>query len=296
MSNRRDQYDFCEQHPDIVILVTSILSTETVLAKLPLASLKRSTCIVDVLSVKVFPKQLLLAKLPEHFDIVCTHPMFGVNSGGASWKGLNFQYEVVRVNKDARDGDTRMARVQQFLKFFADEQCNMVDMTCEDHDFLSASSQFITHTVGRTLGTMHLQPTPIDTKGYQALLELVRQTNTDSFDLYYGLFLYNQNATDELERLERGLERVKKSLLSKLHDIAREEMFPASMIKKSNEPLKLVEGLATSNLAAQASHTRQAVTGLVDVQQDIIKSCYTCGGSGRVVHARRGALEVALSV
>ncbi len=24
-----------------------------------------------------------------------------------------------------------------------------------------------------------------------------------SFDLYYGLFLYNQNATDELERLQR---------------------------------------------------------------------------------------------
>ena len=47
------------------------------------------------------------------------------------------------------------------------------------------------------------QPTPIDTKGFEALLSLVNQSNTDSFDLYYGLFLYNQNATDELERLER---------------------------------------------------------------------------------------------
>jgi hypothetical protein len=41
----------------------------------------------------------------------------------------------------------------------------MVEMTCEEHDRLAASSQFITHTVGRVLGSMgayascsHLQP------------------------------------------------------------------------------------------------------------------------------------------
>eukprot|EP00955_Chlamydomonas_euryale_P091803 364647-Chlamydomonas_euryale.AAC.29 len=37
----------------------------------------------------------------------------------------------------------------------------------------------------------------------QALLNLIKNTNADSFDLYYGLFLYNQNATEELERLEK---------------------------------------------------------------------------------------------
>jgi arogenate dehydrogenase (NADP+) len=45
--------DFCEEHPDVVILATSILSTEPVLRALPLARLKRSTLVVDVLSVKV---------------------------------------------------------------------------------------------------------------------------------------------------------------------------------------------------------------------------------------------------
>lgn len=48
-----DANDFCEEHPDVVILATSILSTEPVLRKLPLTRLKRSTLIVDVLSVKV---------------------------------------------------------------------------------------------------------------------------------------------------------------------------------------------------------------------------------------------------
>jgi arogenate dehydrogenase (NADP+) len=48
-----DADDFCEEHPDVVILATSILSTEPVMRSLPLARLKRSTLVVDVLSVKV---------------------------------------------------------------------------------------------------------------------------------------------------------------------------------------------------------------------------------------------------
>ncbi len=68
-------------------------------------------------------------------------------------------------------------------------------MTCEEHDRQAASTQFVTHTVGRMLGAMNLTSTEINTKGFEALLQLVANTTHDSFDLYYGLFLYNTNAT-----------------------------------------------------------------------------------------------------
>jgi arogenate dehydrogenase (NADP+) len=219
--------DFCEEHPEVVILCTSILSTESVVSSLPLLRLKRNTLFVDVLSVKVFPKQLLLEKLPPEVDILCTHPMFGPTSGAGSWSGLNFMYEKVRI----RDEPGRQQRVDKFLDFFSSEGCKMVEMSCEEHDQAAASTQFITHTVGRMLGTMNLKGTKIDTKGFEALLNLVNNTANDSFELYYGLFLYNQNATEELERLELGLEKVKKGLFSKLHDIARAEMFPRAMLE-----------------------------------------------------------------
>lgn len=94
-------------------------------------------------------------------------------------------------------------------QFFRDEGCNMVEMSCEEHDRQAASTQFVTHTVGRMLGAMKLKSTDINTKGFESLLNLVNNTTNDSFDLYYGLFLYNQNATDELERLEQvGVDRV----------------------------------------------------------------------------------------
>lgn len=104
--------DFAEEHPDVVILASSILSTKKVLDSLPLLRFKRSTLFVDVLSVKVFPKQLLLNHLPSEMDILCTHPMFGPDSGKNSWSGLNFQYEMVRINP----GSERESRAQRFLK------------------------------------------------------------------------------------------------------------------------------------------------------------------------------------
>ena len=60
----QDADDFAEEHPEVVILASSILSTEAVLDSLPVQRLKRSTLFVDVLSVKEFPKQLFLSKLP----------------------------------------------------------------------------------------------------------------------------------------------------------------------------------------------------------------------------------------
>jgi hypothetical protein len=106
----------------------------------------------------------------------------------------------------------------------------MVEMTCEEHDRQAASTQFITHTVGRMLGVMEVNKTDIDTKGYDGLLQLVNNTANDSFDLYYGLFLYNQNASQELERLERALGQVKKMLQDKQQEAARAQLMQASEV------------------------------------------------------------------
>ena len=107
-----DVDDFAEQHPDVVILASSILSTRAVLDGLPLQRFKRSTMFVDVLSVKVFPKRLLLDRLPPSMDILCTHPMFGPDSGKGAWAGLNFQYEKVRL----APGKERAKRMDAFLE------------------------------------------------------------------------------------------------------------------------------------------------------------------------------------
>ena len=66
-----------------------------------------------------------------------------------------------------------------------EEGCNMVSMSCKEHDEFTANSQFITHLMGRILGTQGLSATPIDTKGFQNVLKLGETTNADSFDLFF---------------------------------------------------------------------------------------------------------------
>ena len=78
------------------------------------------------------------------------------------------------------------------LQIFRSEGCNMVELSCEAHDQQAANTQFITHTVGRMLSEMNVQSTSINTRGYESLLTLVDNTAHDSFELYYGLFMYNQ--------------------------------------------------------------------------------------------------------
>jgi arogenate dehydrogenase (NADP+) len=245
----QDPHDLCECHPDVVLLATSILSAEAVLRTLPLHRLRRNTLFVDVLSVKEFPKNLLLTSLPEDFDVICTHPMFGPESARDGWNGLPFVFDKVRVG----DCPARRARADTFLSIFEREGCRMVEMPCAEHDAHAAETQFLTHTVGRMLATLDLRPTPIDTKGYETLLRLVDNTCSDSFDLYNGLFMYNTNSTDLLNRLESAMDSVKKRLFDGLHEVLRKQLFEGKASPPSNnadvqrKPL-LLEGKASSSL------------------------------------------------
>ncbi|KAG5583759.1 hypothetical protein H5410_044193 [Solanum commersonii] len=208
----QDPNDLCEQHPDIILFCTSINSLEKVIRSLPIQKLKRNTLFVDVLSVKEFPRNIFLQSLPLEFDILCTHPMFGPTSGKDNWKGLPFMYDKVRIGQE----ESRIKRVNNFINIFVKEGCKMVEMSCSEHDKYAAGSQFITHTIGRMLQKLGTQTTPINTKGYESLLNLMENTTSDSFDLYCGLFMYNNNSMEVLERLDAALDSLKRELFGQV--------------------------------------------------------------------------------
>lgn len=122
----------------------------------------------------------------------------------------------------------------------------MVEMSCQEHDKLAAGSQFMTHTVGRVLDMLGLESTPINTKGYETLLDLVENTCEDSFDLYYGLFLYNKSALEMVERLDLAFDALRNELFGRLHHVVRKQLF------EKGEKVKSVHDCSYQNGAALA--------------------------------------------
>jgi arogenate dehydrogenase (NADP+) len=230
---------FLNENLDVIVFAVSILSFKSTVESF-VSHIKtylenrtdkvHGPLVVDVLSVKEHARQVLLDLLPLECDILCAHPMFGPDSGKDSWKNLNFVFEKTRIDKvildpavSAKDDvesfvDTSgkrhsihenseshvegMDRIERFLSIWEEEGCRMVPMSCRDHDAYAANSQFITHLVGRVLGNQGLAQTPIDTSGFESVLRLVDSTTADSFDLFYGLYKYNQNSVETIERLK----------------------------------------------------------------------------------------------
>ena len=112
---------------DVILFAVSILSFEKTIRYFAphiesYISKSRQTLrgplIVDVLSVKEHPRKVLLDILPKECDILCTHPMFGPDSGKNGWHGLNFVYERTRI--DGVIFDPTNKRSHQMMETYAE--------------------------------------------------------------------------------------------------------------------------------------------------------------------------------
>lgn len=73
----RDPSAFATDTIDVVVFAVAIVALREVLADFPMELLENKL-VVDVLSVKCYPKAELSAALPASADLLCTHPMFGL--------------------------------------------------------------------------------------------------------------------------------------------------------------------------------------------------------------------------
>lgn len=254
--------EFLNENLDVIVVAVSILSFENTISDLAphlrehleakekekQGNKVHGPLIVDVLSVKEHARQVMLKLLPLECDILCTHPMFGPDSGKDSWNGLNFVYEKTRVDgvllnpddaatsespeefTDAagrkhsihEDNESHVEgidRIERFLSIWEEEGCRMIPMSCKAHDSHAANSQFITHLMGRILGEQGLSNTPIDTKGFESVLKLIDTTTSDSFDLFYGLYKFNQNSMKTIMTLQAAMNNVVDELKKKEQNV-----------------------------------------------------------------------------
>ena len=142
--------------------------------------------VCDVGSVKILPAKWMLEVLPEHADIVATHPLFGPQS--ARDPGLAGQRLVIcPVRGERHHAIAGLA-----------EQLGLVPniTTPEEHDREMAYVQALTHLIGRSLAALDIPDEALKTTSYQHLLELTRLIRDDSFELFTAIQTLNPYAAE----------------------------------------------------------------------------------------------------
>ena len=161
--------------------------------------------IVDVLSVKTYPKKIFEELLPETQQVLLTHPMFGPDS--VKEAGLNGQPIVLDKFRTSDEN-------YKFWKdYFTKTGLTPIEMRAEEHDKLAANSQGVAHFVGRVLDEFGMQPTPIDTLGAKKLLEIKEQTCNDTWELFTDLQTKNPYTIDMRVRLGEAVHEIYRKLL-----------------------------------------------------------------------------------
>lgn len=139
--------------------------------------------LIDVLSVKMHPAKIFKKYLKNtKTQAILTHPMFGPDSSKNGFKDLPMVVNKFTANKETYNF---------WRNYFEKKGLKVIDMSPRIHDKLAASSQGLTHFIGRLLNFYGLKKTPIDSVGTKKLLEVVEQTCNDSPQLFTDLQHFN---------------------------------------------------------------------------------------------------------
>jgi prephenate dehydrogenase len=192
---------------EALFLCVSISAMEEVVGSIG-DRVENGTVVLDTCSVKVHPVDVMRRSLSQGVEIIGTHPMFGPDSGKNGVTGLPLVFCPVRARPEVceywRDQFTRMGLCVH-------------ELSAENHDREAAFTQGITHFMGRVLDDLDLGPSPIGTKGYEKLLEIIEQTCNDPYQLFVDLQRYNPFTEEMRERLTGSLQKMQAQL--ELHRI-----------------------------------------------------------------------------
>ena len=166
-----------------------------------------NTTIIDVCSVKVYPVEIMEQHLPAHVGIIASHPHFGPDS-----------YSPFRELKATicpiRDVYKRTNDVKEI---FEPQSIRTIEMTPDEHDRIAASSQGVTHFIGRVLNESGVRSTNMNTMGFNELLGVIEQTCNDSWDLFKDLQRYNPYTNDMIDNLVGTIEKIHKQIKEDAH-------------------------------------------------------------------------------
>ena len=161
-----------------------------------------NTTIIDVCSVKVYPVKIMEKYLTDQIGIIASHPHFGPDSY-TPFREL--KVTLCRIHD-------KYNRYAELKEFFESLSIRIIEMTPDEHDRMAASSQGITHFIGRVLKESGVRSTDINTLGFNELLGVIEQTCNDSWDLFKDLQKYNPYTNEMIDNLVKNIQDIHKQI------------------------------------------------------------------------------------
>ena len=132
---------------EVIFFAVPISSFETVISTHK-KHFTNNHVLIDVLSVKMHPAQIFKKYLTGlKTQALLTHPMFGPDSSKNGFNGLSIIIDQFMANNQT---------CQYWSNFFKSKGLHVPEMTAKNHDKMAASSQGLTHFIGKLLQTYPL--------------------------------------------------------------------------------------------------------------------------------------------
>ena len=173
---------------DIVILAVPVTEMRSVIAAIS-PYLRRGAIVLDVGSVKMEPARVMLEGLPDHVEIVGTHPLFGPQSARDGIAGLKIAICPVRGRQ--------CHRVAAFLRRVLG--LKVFKVTPEEHDREAAVVQGVTHLIAKVLVKMEPLPTRMTTASFDLLLKATEMVRYDAPSVFWAIENANPYTRDVRE-------------------------------------------------------------------------------------------------
>ena len=161
---------------DVIILAAPVSSFEQVVSEIAVTC-KPGALIVDVGSVKVVPSEIMRRLLPNHVDIIASHPLFGPQSATTGLQGLKIAVCPIQGR--------RHARLAAFLRKVLG--LTVIMTTPEEHDQEAAVVQGLTHLIAKVLLRMGPLPTRMTTKSFDLLSEAISMVQHDAPEVFEAI-------------------------------------------------------------------------------------------------------------
>lgn len=166
--------------------------------------LRKGVTIMDVCSVKMYPVEVMLKNIPTGINIIASHPMFGQKTLEERNGNLqNLKMVMWKVKCDPHI-------YYQAKKYFQSLGLDIVELSPQQHDEYTATSQSIAQTLRFMFQDLNIKPTPVDTEAAAGIFKAISLMGSDR-RIWEDMQKYNPYVNPVLQKLQEWLEERLKS-------------------------------------------------------------------------------------